>query len=441
MRETLTAPAMERPEENLPAKSGIEKKEKREEGETRNLDFYTTTHMVDDPEHWNQEKFREHVTLLKASGIDFMAYDWSWTRVNPSAGEFDQRQIECYKQAKKIMAEAGMKSPTVIFTVAPDFVKELYEQGKNDQRKKAGFYGAYREYITRVKEALVACGGEKIETFQIFNELNAKMYTFVEPEDIPEMCRITREVFHDYNPDLKLKATLAANSLAEAASKVGQATGIMEYLDRNKEMLRENFDKIAVDYYPGIWHWPLKEAGLGVTDFLFNRNKTKDIFKQTGLLEKIFSELSDWEGTEYEIGEYGLPTNEPWSDEDKQRYAFDVFARALRKVIDKLWQEGKALPKSFGIYESSNRLPRNEGEIKMKKRSLNLWPEHDFGLTGADNEPKEILRGRRPSSKRMLKKLLPGLGALEEKQASGEPQLLRIKKYLNRPFVKADKNK
>lgn len=399
-------------------------KEKKEREKTHQIDLYATTHMVDDPEHWNPEKFREHLVLLKASGVDFIAYDWSWTRVNPSAGKFDQRQIECYKQAKQIMEEVGMKSPTIIFTVAPDFVRELYERGKNDQGEKDKFYDTYREYIIRVKDALVACGGEKIETFQIFNELNNKMYTFVEPEDIPEVCRITREVFQDYNPDIKLKATLVAGSLAETASKFGKATGIMEYLGRNKSILQENFDKIAVDYYPGVWHWPLKEAGLKVTDFLFNRNKTKAIFSQTGLLERVFGELSGWQGIEYEIGEYGLPTNEPWSNEDKQRYAFDVFARELRKIINKLWQEGKKLPRNFGIYESSNRLPRNEDETKIKKRSLNLWPEHDFGLTDETGEPKEILKGRRH--------------AAEEKRAEQEPQLSKIKRYLNHPF-KQDK--
>lgn len=427
MKELLTTQAIEKPQENLPVGPQLEAKEKKEETKIHNIDFYATSHMVDNPDHWQPEKFREHVALLKASGIDFIAYDWSWTRVNPSAGKFDQRQIECYKQAKRIMEEAGMKPPTVIFTVAPDFVKELYEQGKNNQAEKDKFYNAYKEYIVQVKEALVACGGEKIKTFQIFNELNNKIYTFVEPDDIPRMCQITRGVFQDYNPDMKLKATLVAGNLTDAAAKFGKATGIMEYLEKNKEMLQENFDTIAVDYYPGVWHWPLKEAGLKVTDFLFNRNKTKAIFSQTDLLEKAFRELSDWPEIEYEIGEYGLPTNKPWSNEDKQRYAFDVFARALRKVINKLRQEGKALPKNFGIYESSNRLPRNKGEIKMKKRSMNLWPEHDFGLTQADSQPKEILKGRRH--------------APEEERRQQEPQLLRVKHSLNRPFTKVEKQK
>ena len=74
---------------------------------------------------------------------------------------------------------------------------------------------------------------------------------------------------------MKLKATLVAGSLVETASKFGKATGIMEYLNKNKSMLQGNFDKIAVDYYPGVWHWPLKEAGLKVTDFLLNRNKIR----------------------------------------------------------------------------------------------------------------------------------------------------------------------
>ena len=126
-------PAAEKPGANLPEKtteSDIETKEKREERKIHNIDFYATTHMADNPEHWQPEKFREHLALLMASGVDFMAYDWSWTRVNPSAEKFDQRQIECYKQAKKIMEEVGMKSPTIIFTVAPDFVRELYQKSK-----------------------------------------------------------------------------------------------------------------------------------------------------------------------------------------------------------------------------------------------------------------------------------------------------------------------
>jgi len=93
MREMITTPLERKAKENLPSETTeleAEAQEQREEGKTYNIDFYITTHMVDDPEHWQPEKFREHLKLLKASGIDFIAYDWSWTRVNPGAGEFDE---------------------------------------------------------------------------------------------------------------------------------------------------------------------------------------------------------------------------------------------------------------------------------------------------------------------------------------------------------------
>lgn len=143
--------------------------EKKELEKTHQIDFYATTHMVDDPEHWQPDKFREHAGMLKKSGVDFLAYDWSWTRVNPKPGDYDETQIKCYQEAKQIMKQEGLKPPTVIFTVTPDFAKELYNKGDKEK-----FFENYEAYVTKVKDALVASGGEKIETFQIFNELNVK---------------------------------------------------------------------------------------------------------------------------------------------------------------------------------------------------------------------------------------------------------------------------
>lgn len=388
---------------------------KKEQEKTHHLDLYATSHEVDDPEKWDAEEFKRNMIEQKVRGIDYIAYDWSWTRINPEVGKFDEKQIECYKQAKQIMEEVGLKPPTIIFTVAPEYVKKLYQSGDKEK-----FFNSYESYIAKVKNALTQCGGKKIETFQIFNELNNKMYTFVKPEDLPRMCEITREVFKDYNPDMKLKATLVAGSLAETVAKFNQAVEIKKYLKDNKEILEKNFDKLAIDYYPGVWHWPLKQAGIKLIDFIFNRNKTKAIFKQTDLLEEVFKEVSGWK-TKYEIGEYGLPTNEPWSNEKKQRYAFDVFAKSLRRVLKRMREEGQDLPEAWGIYESRNRLPRNEGEIKMKKRTKNLWPEHDFGITKGNGSPKEIVKGKRGRY-------------TEEERKNQTPQLAILKKYLNRPF-------
>ncbi len=376
--------------------------------------------------------------MQKAAGIDRINYDWSWTRINPEQGKFNQEQIEIYKKAKQVMEEEGMETPDIIFTVAPDYVKKLYEGGN-----KKEFLNAYENYITQVRDALIAAGGKKIETVQIFNELNNKVYTFVEPADLAEMCEITRDVFKEYNSGIKLKATLHAGSLNTLTDKAGKALkkvgfdslgkkvgigiDVKEYLRQNRDMLKENFDSLAVNYYPGMWHWPIKEAGLKKRDFLFNFNKTKKIFAQTDLLEETFRELNNM-GIKYEIGEYGLPTNKPsWSKkdekyyEDKQRYAFNVFTHALRAVLKKLHDEGKDLPSYLGLYESQNRRPRNEAEIKAKKRTMNLFPEHDFGLMDEEGKPKELLKGKRGRY-------------TEEEQVAHEPHLNVLKRQLNRPF-------
>jgi len=425
-----------------PEKSQPESKiwEKKEKEKTHEIKFSSTTHELDfdNPEDWDKEKFRQSLRLQKTAGIDRINYDFSWTRINPEQGQFKKGQLDIYTQAKQVMEEEGMETPDIIFTVAPDYVRKLYEGGN-----KKEFFKAYEDYITQVREALIVAGGKKIETVQIFNELNNKIYTFVEPDDLAEMCQITRDVFKEYNPDIKLKATLHAGSLNTLTDKTGKALkkvgfdslgekvgigiDVKDYLEQNRDMLKENFDSLAINYYPGMWHWPLKEAGLKKRDFLLNFNKTKRIFAQTDLLERVFRELDDMD-MKYEIGEYGLPTNKPsWSKkdnkyyEDKQRYAFDVFTHALRVVLKKLHDEGKDLPSYLGLYESQNRRPRNEGEIKTKKRTMNLFPEHDFGLMDEEGKPKELLRGKRGRY-------------TEEERVAHEPHLNVLKRQLNRPL-------
>jgi len=363
------------------------------------LSFYVTDHSPDHPETGSPEKLRALYEDIKRDGIQSVRYDWHWKKVEPKAGEYDEAQLDRYAQAKDIMHEVGLNAPTIILSNPPKWAVELYKKDKE------GFYRSFEAYVSQVRDELAASAGEKVSTVQVLNELNVKMYTPVSTEDLPRMCEIVRRVFAEYNPDTKLLATTAASNLGRFAG-----TPIKKYLEEF-EKIRDSFDVIAVDCYPGLWH--LNPRGA-------KSLKPKEIFKrmvaQTDLLKEAFETIAAWD-MEYELGETGISSHGPWGSEESQRYFYDAFFRAFKHMLVDFRARGLRLPARIGLYEAIDEPPQTTTGKLLRKTP---YPEHDLGMRKADGDRKLLLEG--------------GLYFPEEERATRPSQLSKIIDYLRAPM-------
>jgi hypothetical protein len=372
------------------------------------LDFYITDHSADTEATGNPDKLRELYGDIKKDGIESVRYDWHWRNIEPKPGEYNAESIARYSRAKEVMHEAGLKEPTIILSNPPEWAKQLY---KEDPEK---FFGEYAKYVAEVKKGLEASGGEKVTTVQVLNELNNTVYTPIKVEDLPRLCEITREVFRDYNPDMKLMGTLIAANLPEMVEsatmgKVSFGTPIEQYLPELKKV-KDSFDVIAVDYYPGMWHLDPKDAKSLAPSELY-----KAMVKNTELLKSSFEEIATW-GKEYELGEVGMRTNMR-GGEKSQRYFYDAFFRGFKKMMIDMREKNLKLPSRVGFYEAMDEPPKDlKGKILRK---LTPFPEHDMGMRTGEGERKMILEGSPHAS--------------EEERAKQPSQLRKIISYLRAP--------
>ncbi|MDD4900594.1 MAG: hypothetical protein PHS62_00570 [Patescibacteria group bacterium] len=370
---------------NMPAAPEQRQNENRLEQEPGfDLEVYVTDHSPDNLDTGDPEKLRELYQDVASDGVARVRYDFHWGKLEGQPGKFDQQLFGRYKSAKTIQEEVGLKAPIIILSNPPAWAIKLYKEGKKDE-----FFQAFKSYAETVKQALDQAGGKKITTIQILNELNNTQYTPVAVDDIPEICRITREVFHEYNPDLKLMVTINANSMAKM---VGSDAG--EYLHKLKNF-KGSFDRIAIDNYPGTWHFPQKIAELIKSLNFSSWPPTKEVFKtlvkQFDYLEKMLREVANW-GIEYEVGEVGIPSKLPWGGEKSQRYFYDILFRFLKHLLMEFRQEGIKLPSSLGLYEAIDEPPKT---FMGKVADMTPWPEYEFGMRRSDGGRKEILRGRK----------------------------------------------
>ncbi len=366
------------------------------------IEFYVTDHSPDNPDTGSPEKLRELYTDIKRDGVQSVRYDWHWRNVEPEAGKYSDEHLERYKAAKEIMQEVGLEAPTIILSNPPKWAVELY---KTDKGK---FYEEFRKYAEQVRNSLAQAGGEKISKIQILNELNNKVYTPVETADLPRMCEIAREVFREYNPDAKLMATLLASNTTKLVG-----TPIEQYLPEFKKV-KDNFDIIAVDYYPGTWHLDIKNPKSWSPKEIF-----KNMVKQMGLLRSVFEEISAW-GKEYELGEVGLPTKLPWGGEKSQRYFYDAFFRAYKQMMVDFRSRGKKLPSRVGFYQAIDEPPRSI--LSRVLRATTPFPEHDFGVRKSSGRRKFVLQG----SPRLPK----------DERTRAQSRLSKIISYLRAPMKK-----
>ena len=333
-----------------------------------NLRFSAIDHSVDYVTLANSERLRKIYSSLPKEGIEAIHYDWHWKKIEPEPGEFDHDRLNRYAAAKGVMEKSGLNPPTIIFSNPPRWAIEFY---KKDRIK---FFEAYERYIEEVKKYLEADPGYKIGKIQILNELNNFVYNPINAEDLPRLCRITRKIFFDYNPDIKIVASLLVGNLT-SIFRLG--VWIDDYL-KEFEKIRDNFDVVSLNYFPGLWHWPIREAGWQRSNW----------FGQLDKLQEVFETISNWE-VEYEIGEVGFPTNGFWGNEKKQVEFFESFFKALRKILEELKKRGDRLPAEVCFFELTDEEPEDWfGKIIGKTFS----PEYDFGLFKSNGEKKMILQ-------------------------------------------------
>lgn len=397
------------------SKSRAERKEKEFSPEKENpfdLEFYVTDHSADHSD--TAENLEELYVDIKKDGVDSVRYDWRWKNIEPKQDIVNQEQVNRYQGAREKMKKAGLEEPTIILSDLPSWAIELY---KKDKEK---FFEAFRQYAEKVRDSLPQDDESKISRIQILNELNNKVYTPIETEDVGELCDITREVFREYNPDIKLSVTVLAANIQKATSLAGMGEEIENFLPKLKG-ISDKIDTVVVDYYPGLWHLPFKEANW----------KPKDIFKQLGLLKKVFEEIATW-GKEYELGEVGLPTKMPWGGEKTQRYFYDVFSMAFKQLLLDFHSHDLKLPSRVGLYEAVDEAPRNI--VSKIIRKTTPFPEHDMGMRQSNGKRKLVLQGKdalHPYTENFSE---------EEQTKRSRSQLKRIINYLRAPMKKAEKN-
>lgn len=366
-----------------------------ERRESFDLEFYITDHSADLYRGTSLDSLRLLYADIKRDGVKSVRYDWNWREIEPQAGQYSEPVLKNYSEAKNIMDETGLEAPTVILSNPPEWAKKLYKESKEE------FFTAFRQYAEQVKGRLAQTAGEKVATVQVLNELNNSIYNPVAVQDIPRLCQITREVFANYNPNIKLMVTVIAGNIQDfSAKRMNTGTGISNYLPQLKA-IKDSFDEIAVDYYPGLWHLPANNEQKTIDQRMLEQSSAlkrlrnavlprhANVFNNLEVLKQVFAEISTW-GKDYELGEVGLPTNKPWGNEKKQRYFFDTFFRAFRELLTEMRTQKLALPKRIGLYSAIDEPPKTLLGKVLRKTP---FPEHDLGMRFGDGKRKMILQG------------------------------------------------
>jgi len=416
--------------------------EEHEQAQGLGIEFFVTDHNLRHPELIPIEKQPQFYAEMKRQGIASVRFDWDWNEIVSAPGQNNRAIIDRYIQAMRMMQEAGLKPPTLVLSNPPEWAMALYKTDDKDS-----FFRAYREYLSVVASALSEAKLD-IHGVQLFNEINnAVVFKFVDTADLPKISDITKEAFGKDRAVKRTASLIVSNTNTWAAKlkdfkNFSKNHGALQFLKDNEELIRNNFESISLDYYPGIWHVPFKTAGYSI----------KGMYKQLDELKAVCELLASW-GIEYEIDEAGFPTNTPYSSEKRQRYFYDVFFREFRKMLVEFRSKGLNLPSRVGLYEMNDEPNTAFGggiEKALKNKAVQAAskilpnPEGQFGLI-SESGNKALLRGRKTNPfKRDKNSPEDRLNPLKQMKAelsmgdygeNGEPQLSRIIRYVNRPIA------
>jgi hypothetical protein len=390
--------------------------ESHEKPETLGIEFFVTDHSLRHPDQVMDEELYGQFGEMKRNGIDSIRFDWDWNEIMPEPETINEEIIGRYVNAINVMKEVGLKPPTLVLSSPPGWVMEMY---KNDKEK---FFENYEKYISSLSQT-VKENDLELDSVQVFNEINnAILFKYVAVEDLPRITDIIKSSLREVRPNIKISTSLIVGNINDYLSKKIEGNKpIDEFLKEYEPLLKKCFDKFSIDYYPGVWHQPLK-----------NPLSTEN-FKQLEALKKVIEIISGWQ-KECEIGEVGFPTSMPFTEE-RQRYFYDSFFRAFRQMLVDFKSRNISMPARVGIYEVRDEANKNFGGVADKimnpisKIASKPNPEHNFGLKNKFGERKSILRSNRKSPEEHFISL--HLNDQEEMS-----QLNRLINYVNRPIQK-----
>jgi len=400
-----------------------EVQESKEKGESPNVEFFVTDHNLLYEDRSSDEHQREIYTEMNKHGLDSVRFDLWWKELAPEANnEHRQEIVERYANAIRMMKEEGLTPPTLVISNPPAWAQELYNSGK-----KEAYLEAYQAYLDDVAKVIELSGGESY-SLQVFNEINhSLLFKYVDIDDLPRIAQMIRDTVGKVQSDVKLSTSLIIANMNEKIANVQnqlpeEDVTTIGFIKKHEALLRENFDIISFDYYPGVWHMPIADANLIL----------KDVYKNLDALREVCEVVASW-GKEYEIGEVGFPTNSPYNSEKRQRYFYDTFFKAFREMLVDFKERGIKAPSRVGLYETEDEANISFGGIMEKilknpiihnLSKLTPNPEHDFGLKKAGGKPKMILKGNRHKK----------IGGDFESVKDDESQLSKIISYVNRPI-------
>lgn len=305
------------------------------------LEFFVTHHSNEEGRLPKGTDLEQVFLKLKEMGVNSHRFDMRWQNSKPEeGGQFDQQYLDSSAEIAQKAEKAGLSS-IIVLSTAPKWALEMYKSGEKEK-----FFAEYKSYLTEVKAALDRYGVHNVSV-QVFNELNNAIYTPQEIiKDLPQFCGLIKEIF---GQETKITGTLLVGNLSDMLAGVGLQVDADKFMQDNRNVLMEDLDTISLDFYPGLWHWARVAKG---------ENQLRDMPKHTERLKRAL-QVAKTLGKEIEIGEVGFPTLLekvvpprarvaegkwrkrlsflrnfiPARDEWGQRYATDIFARAIYPLI------------------------------------------------------------------------------------------------------------
>ena len=140
------------------------------EGNNIHSDYYTMEQMkstsfvepsADAVDHYN--RYKEDILLLKNAGLNCYRFSIEWARIEPVEGQFDEREVEHYRQMLRFCKEIGVTPIVTLHHFTSP--KWLISKGGWEAESTVEDFSRYCAYIA---EKL----GDELEYIVTINEAN-----------------------------------------------------------------------------------------------------------------------------------------------------------------------------------------------------------------------------------------------------------------------------